>query len=104
MQGASQEFEELFFLKQEFHMAEFCHILGGPSQHPLGPETKEKKQVHNPNKAIFNCNSLSCLVKHHEGKENFSILSLSRLSLAVKHPRMWQHPPGEFPTPSMYQR
>lgn len=61
-------------------MAEFCHILGGPSQQPLEPETKEKKQRHNPNKAMFNCNSLSGLVKHYEGKENFSILSLSHLS------------------------
>lgn len=37
---------------------------------------QEKKQGHNPNKEIFHCNSLSCLVKHYEGKENFSILSL----------------------------
>lgn len=43
MQGASQEFEELFFFKQEFHMAEFCHILGGLSQQLLESEAKSKK-------------------------------------------------------------
>lgn len=84
MQGASQEFEELFFFKQEFHMAEFCHILGGPSQQSLEPETKEKKQRRNPNKAMFNCNSLSSLVKHYGGKENFSIPLFLIFPLTVK--------------------
>lgn len=76
-------------------MAEFCHILGGPSLQLLEPETKEKKQGHNPNKAIFNCNSLSCLVKHYDF---FSYLPHYEISNNV------QHLPGTFTTHRTYQR
>lgn len=70
-------------------MAEFCHILGGSSLQLLEAETKEKKQGHNPNKAIFNCNSLSCLVKHYDF---FSYLPHYEISNNV------QHLPGTFTT------
>lgn len=102
MQGASQEFEELSLKKRNFirHSSVIFWVNHLSSHCNQKPE--RKKQGHKPDKALFNCNSLSCLVKHHEGKENFSILSLSHLSLTVKLPIMWQHPPGEFTAPRLY--
>lgn len=45
MQEASQEFEEPFFKKkkQEFHMADFCRILWGPSRQLLEPQNTRTK-------------------------------------------------------------
>lgn len=59
-------------------MAEFCHILGGPSQQLLEPETKSKNARPQPKQG----NTLTvsygpAWLNTMRGKENFGILSFS---------------------------
>lgn len=105
MQGASQEFEELFFKKTGIAHGRVLSYPGWTISAAAGTRNQREKARAQPEQAIFNCNSLSCLVKHYKGKKKLHSLPLCFLYLPhYEISNNVQHLPGKFTTHRMYPR